>query len=172
MQVFERLITDWCVAVSPGPQAQPGSDSGLLPRAEKLPGFRRFAMEQLGGEACIAGLLRAGRGGPGSGLDARDAVTQALLGGWGEGGEGREEGEEGERGRVGRDGRRVMGEGGTRKGAKGEGDWGRRGERGLGQAAPCRMSGVVGGRGRLHLLQDLQSPYSFISCPASCLLQP
>ena len=58
-QVFERLVSDWC-----------NSDG-----TEVAPGFQRYAMEHLGGEACVAGVLR-----PGNGLDVRDASTLALLG--------------------------------------------------------------------------------------------
>lgn len=56
-QVFERLLSEWCA------------------NGEVVPGFKRYAMEQLGGEACVLGLLRGS-----SGLDARDAATAALLG--------------------------------------------------------------------------------------------
>ncbi|GBF91404.1 exportin [Raphidocelis subcapitata] len=57
LQVFERLLAEWCA------------------NGEVVPGFKRFAMEQLGGEACVLGLLRASQG-----LDARDAATAAFVG--------------------------------------------------------------------------------------------
>lgn len=56
-QVFERLLAEWCA------------------NGEVVPGFKRFAMEQLGGEACVLGLLRTSQG-----LDARDAATAAFIG--------------------------------------------------------------------------------------------
>lgn len=55
--MFERLLAEWCA------------------NGEVVPGFKRFAMEQLGGEACVLGLLRASQG-----LDARDAATAAFVG--------------------------------------------------------------------------------------------
>lgn len=55
--MFERLLGEWCA------------------NGEVVPGFKRFAMEQLGGEACVLGLLRGSNS-----LDARDAATVALLG--------------------------------------------------------------------------------------------
>ncbi len=57
--MFERLLNDWC----------DGNGN------EVAPGFQRFAMEHLGGEACVAGVLRTG-----SGLDVREPATLALLG--------------------------------------------------------------------------------------------
>eukprot|EP00798_Chlamydomonas_sp_ICE-L_P002570 gene2570-30954_t len=57
--VFERLVNDWC-----------GSDG-----VELAPGFQSYAMEHLGGEACVASVLRAGNG-----LDLRDPATLSLLG--------------------------------------------------------------------------------------------
>jgi len=60
LQVFTRLLGDWCA------------------NGETVPGFKRFAMERLGGDACISGLLRTTPGG--SSLDARDAATVALIG--------------------------------------------------------------------------------------------
>lgn len=41
---------------------------------QALPGFKRYAMERLAGEACCTGLLRAQPP-----LDARDGVTSTLL---------------------------------------------------------------------------------------------
>ncbi|KAJ9528951.1 hypothetical protein QJQ45_000515 [Haematococcus lacustris] len=58
VQVYCRLINEWC-------------SSGNV---EAIPGFKRYAMEHLGGEACVLGLLR---GQPP--LDPRDAATLALL---------------------------------------------------------------------------------------------
>ncbi|GFH22226.1 tRNA exportin, partial [Haematococcus lacustris] len=58
LQVYCRLINEWC-------------SSGNV---EAIPGFKRYAMEHLGGEACVLGLLR---GQPP--LDPRDAATLALL---------------------------------------------------------------------------------------------
>eukprot|EP00798_Chlamydomonas_sp_ICE-L_P025196 gene25196-10836_t len=59
LSVFERLVNDWC-----------GSDG-----VELAPGFQSYAMEHLGGEACVASVLRAGNG-----LDLRDPATLSLLG--------------------------------------------------------------------------------------------
>jgi hypothetical protein len=41
---------------------------------QAIPGFKRYAMEHLGGEACILGLLRSQPP-----LDPRDGGTMALL---------------------------------------------------------------------------------------------
>ena len=59
-QVFSRLLGDWCA------------------NGETVPGFKRFAMERLGVDACISGLLRTTPGS--SSLDACDAATVALIG--------------------------------------------------------------------------------------------
>lgn len=60
--MLSRLLGDWC-------------DAG-----EAVPGFKRFAMQQLGEEACILGLIRpTGPAGPAPGLDPRDAATMSLL---------------------------------------------------------------------------------------------
>lgn len=91
MQVLERLVMDWC----------PSSGSELMP------GFKSFAVQQLGGHtllgifgnsataaaACNGGTAAAAASGrppgspvsatvgtPGGPLDARDAATVALLG--------------------------------------------------------------------------------------------
>ncbi len=109
-QVFSRLVGDWCGAAPGQPAAQaaaaaPGAAPGgsgsaaaaaaaVPPGGEVVPGFRRYAMERLGEEACIVGLLRpaaaaaggaAGAGGGGGGgggvlLDPRDAAVLNLLG--------------------------------------------------------------------------------------------
>jgi hypothetical protein len=80
--VFARLVADWVPAGG---------------AAESLPGFRSFAVQQLGGQACVLGLLgnlnaaaaaaaaAAGLGSPQQAavagpLDARDAGTVALIG--------------------------------------------------------------------------------------------
>lgn len=55
VQAYERLLGEWC------------------PSSELVPGFKRYAMEHLGGEACLLGIVQGG-------LDARDAGTLALLG--------------------------------------------------------------------------------------------
>lgn len=75
LQVFERLLSEWCPA---------GSN-------ELVPGFRTYAVQQLGGQACVLGLFgnlaaasaangpsaaAASQAGP---LDARDAATMQLL---------------------------------------------------------------------------------------------
>lgn len=79
LQVFERLISSWC-------------PSGMN---ELLPGFKTYAVQQLGGQACVLGLLgnlpvtTGMTNGPGPSspqaaaprmLDARDAVTVTFLG--------------------------------------------------------------------------------------------
>ena len=61
--MFTKLLGEWCA------------------HGEVVPGFKRYAMEHLGGEACVLGLLRGN-------MDARDAATVALLGGWRGGGGG------------------------------------------------------------------------------------
>lgn len=77
IQVFERLLSDWCPA---------GSN-------ELVPGFRAYAVQQLGGQACVLGLFgnlaatSAAANGPSAAaaasqagpLDARDAATMQLL---------------------------------------------------------------------------------------------
>jgi hypothetical protein len=73
VQVFERLLSEWCPA---------GSN-------ELVPGFRSYAVQQLGGQACVLGLLgnlAAANGSPAGAfvsqtgaLDARDAATVSLL---------------------------------------------------------------------------------------------
>lgn len=75
-QVFERLISDWCGDAGGAVAATPAGTAPVAaapPVAETVPGFRRFAMEHLGEQACIVGVLRGG-------LDIRDAGTMALLG--------------------------------------------------------------------------------------------
>jgi hypothetical protein len=73
LQVFERLLQEWC------------SSNG----SELMPGFKSFAVQQLGGQALL-GLFGCGAAAQGSNgtcpssrqlgpLDARDAATVALL---------------------------------------------------------------------------------------------
>ncbi|KAG2493435.1 hypothetical protein HYH03_008254 [Edaphochlamys debaryana] len=117
LQVFSRLVGDWCGSPAPAPGAPapaatpaspgPGTPAGPPPGSELVPGFRRYAMERLGEEACLVGLLRpaltssssganaagggggaggggaGGAGGQGAGgtvLDVRDAAVLNLLG--------------------------------------------------------------------------------------------
>lgn len=74
--MFEWLLTEWCPA---------GAN-------ELVPGFRSYAVQQLGGQACVLGLLGniaapTAASGPSAGaaasqagpLDARDAATVQLL---------------------------------------------------------------------------------------------
>lgn len=75
LQVFERLLSEWCPA---------GAN-------ELVPGFRTYAVQQLGGQACVLGLLgnlaapaaasspSAAAASQASPLDARDAATVTLL---------------------------------------------------------------------------------------------
>lgn len=58
VQVFTRLIADWC-----GPTAND----------EKVPGFRRFVIEQFAAECCVYSVLQ-------STFDLQDANTSVLLG--------------------------------------------------------------------------------------------
>lgn len=58
VQVYCRLVKEWCPVGG----------------TEAVPGFRRYAMEHLGGEACVLGLLRSQPP-----LDARDGATLPLL---------------------------------------------------------------------------------------------
>jgi hypothetical protein len=73
VQVFERLLQEWCSANG----------------SELVPGFKSFAVQQLGGQTLL-GLFGSGAAGQGSNgtcpasrqlgpLDARDAATVALL---------------------------------------------------------------------------------------------
>lgn len=91
LQVFSRLVGDWCgspVAASNG-SAAAATSSAAANDSEVVPGFRRYAMERLGEEACIVGLLRPTGAvivapGPGSAnaggfLDIRDAAVLNLL---------------------------------------------------------------------------------------------
>jgi hypothetical protein len=98
-------VGDWCgtpvsaqgaagasggTAADAGGRGRGGSGGGAPPAgSEVVPGFRRYAMERLGEEACIVGLLRpsaagTAQGGPGPGtaggfLDVRDAAVLNLL---------------------------------------------------------------------------------------------
>ncbi|MEW5306130.1 MAG: hypothetical protein WDW36_008620 [Sanguina aurantia] len=84
VQVFERLIADWCGDAGGGGGAAAAAAPAAPPVAETVPGFRRFAMEHLGeqvrGAPCASPSLRASWGCCGGGLDVRDAGTMALLG--------------------------------------------------------------------------------------------
>lgn len=62
-QVFERLLSEWCPAGS----------------CELVPGFKAYIVQQLGGQACVLGLLGnvTAAGGAGNGLTAAAAASQA-----------------------------------------------------------------------------------------------
>ena len=106
LQVFSRLVGDWCGSPAAGATAAAAAGAAgsgataaaaagaaaAAPGGEVVPGFRRYAMERLGEEACLFGLLRSGGGaqggggggaaggGGGGGLDVRDAAVLNLLG--------------------------------------------------------------------------------------------
>jgi exportin-T len=75
LQVFERLLQEWCSANG----------------SELVPGFKSFAVQQLGGQALLGLFGSSAAAAQGSNgtcpasqqlgpLDARDAATVALLG--------------------------------------------------------------------------------------------
>mmetsp|Transcript_5354 Transcript_5354/g.11718 ORF Transcript_5354/g.11718 Transcript_5354/m.11718 type:complete len:1077 (-) Transcript_5354:655-3885(-) len=78
IQVLERLVNEWCVSAQPPPSSDPSAPPPPPQEAgsttEVVPGFKRFAVEQLGAEACVVGLVRPPV------FDLRDASTMSLLG--------------------------------------------------------------------------------------------
>lgn len=57
-----------------GPAPKPACLPLPCPLSQAIPGFKRYAMEHLGGEACVLGVLRSQPP-----LDPRDGATMTLL---------------------------------------------------------------------------------------------
>jgi exportin-T len=64
MQVFERLLQEWCPAQG----------------AEVMPGFKSFVVHQLGGQACILGLLAGGNVPAAAAAAAAPAAANTITG--------------------------------------------------------------------------------------------